>query len=888
MRRLFFFLLAVAIVSFALLTSLTPHQGLRDKYFLLLEKQNKVYPHEKVYLHMDKPYYVIGDTIWFAGYLVNSVNNQPSNISNILYVDFINSSAQIVIQKKLKVQEGFTKGQIPLLDSLNQDIYTIRAYTAWMCNFDSDYLFTKQINVFNRFPEGFMSESELIEEGNQDILNLNLTYNGTDAGLIIDEPVRYRIRGTKLDIRGNGTFNSKGVLAIKESVSSKEELSKLSVELQYTDKQKKKRKESVDIVLPEKNKILVRFFPEGGQILEEFPSRIAFEVRDNEGNPIETNGLLKNGEQIVVNAQSNSFGYGAFTFIPVKGDKYELLIEHEGKQHIFSLPDAKDQGVSLICDNQKMEEIKVKIFGNFKKPEHGQNMLLIGHVRGEPIFITPVSLSKKGLAQVVISKESCPQGILHVTLVTSKGNPCAERILFIDKKEYVKVNISSQTKKHKTKERTIVDIYTADQNGNPTPARFSLSGLDASQLVLPDSTEDNIYSYLLLTSDLKGKIDKPGYYFTDASDAKRDLDLLMLTQGWRRFNVDYEEADSIYPIKFAVEKKLGIFGEIKNVKPKRIKDYSITMMAYEGIGRISEIRYRNLNQDGTFTFLFDDFFGEQYVKLFTRNHRNRLRDVNLSLYQNPNPPFVALKDIPNLNMVAHTNQKIADQRMFLQNSIDKQIYLDEITVVHRKKDVNVIGDVRYDATQEPDYVLTGEELKSYSTVMNAIQMHAPSFREGHDEFGDLILRAGTSQNDKYVNIIIDDMPSDVYELKTLHVSNVGSIRIYRRLVSMEGLIVVNTKPGTSYTPGSVNAMLKGFDEAREYYIPVSRKDNSITSDYRTTIFWKADIATDSTGYASVVLLNSDNLTTVKLRAEGMTQQGIPAFGEGEYEVTLRD
>lgn len=104
---------------------------------------------EKVHLHLDKPYYAIGDDIWFKAYVVNAKTGFPSNISNVLYVELINETDNVAKALKLPLTRGISWGNFNLIDSLKEGNYRIRAYTQWMRNNGADFLFDKTIKIGN-------------------------------------------------------------------------------------------------------------------------------------------------------------------------------------------------------------------------------------------------------------------------------------------------------------------------------------------------------------------------------------------------------------------------------------------------------------------------------------------------------------------------------------------------------------------------------------------------------------------------------------------------------------------------------------------------------------------------------------------------------------------
>ena len=113
-----------------------------------LEEFTKKYPQEKIHLHLDKPYYAIGDNIWFKVYTVDSRTSAPTMISKVVYVELFDEKDSLRSQLKLPMEMGLTWGDIKLPDTLKEGNYRIRAYTQLMRNAGPDFFFDKTTHRF--------------------------------------------------------------------------------------------------------------------------------------------------------------------------------------------------------------------------------------------------------------------------------------------------------------------------------------------------------------------------------------------------------------------------------------------------------------------------------------------------------------------------------------------------------------------------------------------------------------------------------------------------------------------------------------------------------------------------------------------------------------------
>ncbi|SKB88782.1 TonB-dependent receptor plug domain-containing protein [Daejeonella lutea] len=124
-----------------------------EQFIASTDSINDLYPPEKVYLHLDKPFYAAGQNIWFKAYVVDG-SNQPSMLSKILYVDLINEEKQIKKTLKLPLSAGLGWGDIALPDTLSEGNYRIRGYTQWMRNFGEESFYDHSLVIVNSFKSG--------------------------------------------------------------------------------------------------------------------------------------------------------------------------------------------------------------------------------------------------------------------------------------------------------------------------------------------------------------------------------------------------------------------------------------------------------------------------------------------------------------------------------------------------------------------------------------------------------------------------------------------------------------------------------------------------------------------------------------------------------------
>ncbi|MGV3602823.1 MAG: hypothetical protein ACO1N1_16535 [Dyadobacter fermentans] len=473
-------------INYALLAAITflitAFQWSEDDFIQFISNKLNKYrgtlPVEKAYLHLDKPYYVTGDTLWFKAYLTEGSLHLADSASNLLYVDLIEQrSGKNAALKRVQMTGGVGHGQFVLSDSLTPGAYSIRAYTNWMRNASDDFFFQKNIYVFN------------YEE--------NTTDNASTG------------------------------------------------------------------------KIDLQFFPEGGQLVADINTRVAFKAVNEAGLGQDVTGfVLAQSGDTVASFKSEHLGMGRFQFAPKTGESYRAFIrEASGKVSPFAFPKVQDTGFTMVVDNLsnplKMRVIAyAKIPGKSEIPVH-----VVGHARGIVAFVANGKIGNRGL-MMQLPTTDLPDGITHLTLFDEANKPVCERLVFINHSRNLHVQVKPSKAEYKPREKVDVEVSVTDSAGKPVEANLSLSVTDAGQ-ILQQPFEQNIASYLLLSSDLKGIVEQPAYYFDPTkSNRKIHLDYLMMTHGWTRFKWEDVLSDSIPPTKRYVEQGITLEGDAKRNNKK--------------------------------------------------------------------------------------------------------------------------------------------------------------------------------------------------------------------------------------------------------------------------------------------------------------------------------
>ena len=534
------------------LASLLPATG-ADTDSLLFQRQENferfayMFPTERVYVHFDNTSYYKGENIWYKAYVVRDDNLHFTDLSRILYVELLNPIGYPVETQKLIIENGQAHGSFELKDTLNAGFYEVRAYTAWMLNFTTGD------------PHGWkrMHSSQARRQWGERALR----YMQGNAGVFSRVfPVYERV--------DSGQYFMRRIPRLAKATST--------------------------MATQTKDKLKIDFYPEGGNLVRGVPTRIAFQARNAEGRTLNVAGaLIRRGDSIGY-FKTDYAGRGVFAVTPDSLDAEELIdglklrLNYQGKDYHFNLPRPKKRGYSLSVfqtDNQ----LKTIISRNDRT--EGRMLGLSITSRGHTYYYNTVDLTDDERAVALIDKQSLQTGVNVVTLFTDDGKVLAQRMTFVNNHDMdglrlvqthpqplpVEGGESQQSKSLPPSlnregsgeglspyQKVTLDYQLVDAAGHPVRAAhdFSIAVTDG------DSREDtyddgNVLSYLLLASEVKGFIPHPEYYFeADDNERRQALDMLMMVQGWTRYDYEQMMSGEKFDPMLAIERGLTFAGRV--------------------------------------------------------------------------------------------------------------------------------------------------------------------------------------------------------------------------------------------------------------------------------------------------------------------------------------
>ncbi len=559
------------------------------------------YAPEKVYLHIDKSSYFMGDTLWFKAYVFDALNVSAATKSQRLYVELLDDSLSHSKRIAIPIVYGIGWGQIPLsAKQLREGNYTIRAYTNWMQNLDEGRFFKQRLYI-GQPSDGrwkIRSEGSLVKnDKGEEKLRIQLQITDLKQQPVAGRQIQVSIRNAdrsllRLKRLSSSTGNIDVLLDVKDKWRSRD------LQIALTDLQNKNKQipVSVPLIFNRPEAIDLQFFPEGGKLVEGITGKVAFKALNEDGRGAMVSGAVYDSQNNKV-AQFTSFdkGMGVFSFRPVNGEKYTARVENPlGSTQIYKLPEVEQEGTVLNIVNEVNKDSLV-ILPKYSGRAAAMDVYhLIGESRG---FVCYAAIIHPEDSLIKISKSIFPAGIAHISLFKD-SLLLNERLVFIDRDENLRVHIQPETLPPYAGDSITMSLEVKDSNGRPAKnGSFSLAVTDDG-LVRADKAGNNGINYwLLLRSDLKGYLEEPSWYFNKNNpDRWPALDALLLTQGWA--GMDWGKVFDTAPPKFIPEQGLEVTGRVVSAFKKPVEGAQILLTSHKP----DFIRETLADKDGRFRF----------------------------------------------------------------------------------------------------------------------------------------------------------------------------------------------------------------------------------------------------------------------------------------------
>ena len=791
----------------------------------------KYNPQEKVYLHFDNTGYYLGETMWFAAYVVTAPQLRPTEMSKVLYVELLTPEGRIVETKKLKIEGGRCHGEFTLTSPLLvAGFYEVRAYTRVMLNWEGSY-YTRVFPVFDR-PE--------------------------EAGQYAMKITRYPRSQRVPDERA---------------------------------------------AAPDYKSLNLSFYPEGGALVAGLPGRVAFKAVDDEGRSVAVSGTVYDSdERPVATLETRHQGMGSFTLTP--GNKpCRAEISYNGKTYRYTLPEAKAAGYTLGVDNSDRDSLHIKI--RRSRDIQGGWVGLTVSCRGIAHAFEVADLRGQEEAELHLSKADFPAGVQQITLFTPEGEVLGERLAFHQRDDHqLLITVGGRKNSYRPYEKITLPLHVTDAAGAPVATTLSVSVRDAGTEI-PTHYAGTLSTNLLLESDVKGYIEDIGYYFeADDAEHRAALDLLLLVQGWRRYEWRQQAGVEPFDPAHRVEEGIMVQGQVYDYRLRGARAKAGVELSVWAYSELTNSRGHCFTDSlGRFTFLSDsDIWGKNDLVIQTQitNKRGKKKNapylVELDRYFSPTARSLNVEETE-LAEKSLSASSYTDETYDLPDTLVSELpdsikvhNLGEVEVKARKLMASQRPAIEYVVAEEVDKMIDTQVRDYADNIVDFLRRTNPYFLDRYMYVMDSItLRLKLIHDCFYrgrrVHFLLRD---EVYKfcgdnwnslncVETIPLRSIERIQITENMDSV--VIRLIPYPDDKYKyekPGYRLTRLQGYSIPAEFYhADYSHGVLPDEADYRRTLYWNPALVTDSLGRAYVDFYNNSNTTHPRIEAETLTPDGLP-------------
>ena len=625
----------------------------------------------------------------------------------------------------------------------------------------------------------------------------------------------------------------------------------------------------------------VQFLPESGRYIPGDLAVIAFKAVDSDGRGLGISGIVYNSRDSVVSVFSDTYnGMGKFTFYPRENETYYALVRNErGLEQRKELPDLSETGAVIHV----AERGGKRYVGSVVTESLIDKQLYLVLSNGGEVFLCNPIVEKE--YSVVIDEAQLFRGINHATIVDEEGCVYAQRLFFVYPSDIIVAHIAGDKEAPGKREKVTYSIYLCDTLQRAIQGAFSLSVTD--KYLVPHDNSEHLLSYMLLSSELHGGIENPSAFFDPSRPQMNEaMDLLMMTQGWRYYDMPTIFANSVPEPVLEKEYTQTISGKVtgifNRVNRSNIVVYApeIDLSLFEAMNRTGQFQIRELDYPDSTRFVLSctGLRGSRgyYLEIddpsfpLVTPYRFLGKKGSLSAQQSDDLLYefgLTYKDEKVTQLQPAVITAVSD---FIRPTINPSPFNQhfESRQIRERKQL-----APFDGMELMDYIIS-----SFASVMYG----------GVDEQGSRRLRSrgfsatGKNEPDVYIEKIKMENTGD---LDHLYVGNIENVVVLSPTAagalynSPGGVILVSMRRSYVAKNEVINTKLitpLGWQKPSAFYSPnyaLTEDNDAVKYDNRTTLYWNPFIETDENGKAEVSFYTSDRNTSFRFHIEGLTHEG---------------
>ncbi|HRQ49029.1 MAG TPA: hypothetical protein PLR74_00730 [Agriterribacter sp.] len=624
----------------------------------------------------------------------------------------------------------------------------------------------------------------------------------------------------------------------------------------------------------------IQFFPEGGNLLQNTGSKVAFRMTDKNGKgvPAFTGVVLNEARDTLALFSPARYGIGSFNFTPRGTGLYKAYITTpEGVTIVKDMPAAQEEGYAMKLRTAN-DQIIITVYAR-PKGNTASAIYLFAHTRGSVKTVQAKTIRKDSVT-FTVAENMLGEGITHFTVFNGLGQPVCERLYFRMPSARLPVSAATNAHSYGKREKVTVSISSTGSDSRPVPANMSLAVYRLDSLQTPEQAD--IFSYLWLSADLKGTVESPAWYFSGDNGTAAAMDNLMLTHGWRRFKWADIQQNRLHSHVFLPEYTGHIItGKITDTATRRpLPQVTIYLSVPADHTQFYAARS---DANGNFRFYTREVYGPGEIIL--QPEKFSVSGYNLEI----NTPFesqFSAKPLAGLQLSAHLSNAIE------QNSVNAQVQRKFVP-----DRLNIYQFPQTDSTPfygKPDEKYLLDDYTRFTTMEEVLREYVSGVLVSRSR-GKFRLNVIDLVNDRLFKtdplVLLDGVPVEDMD----RIMRYDPLKIKRRYyygtLVMDGILNFTTYQGNlpEFEVDDRSTILdyEGMQWQRQFYSPQYETLEQLGSrlpDFRNLLYWLPNVITGKDGHTDLTFFTGDVKGKYTGVIEGMSADGKAGSSSFSFEV----
>jgi len=831
------------------------------KISLQITSYFSVYPRENVFLMTDKVHYKPGETIWFRAFTSETDNPLGSAESSKLYLSLFDKTGKNITKGTFRMSNGSALGDLKIPDNLGTDAYFLVAYSSEQSSLEQVPLIKLNIDpeYSNQWVVEAIAKDSISISGKKNELLVVLRDN---SGVVQkNEQLRYEIKnGTETLEKDKLKTDENGKVTIPFTIPAKTNGEPFICELSDSRGEWKH-----EVFLPSNlDPVVVRFYPEGGNLIAGVPTKVGFTAFNKWGIPVDVEGSVLNQDgELVTPVKTLTKGLGLLSIVSPRQQKYKLLLSgKEGQNQSFELPTTTADGLAISVVKTDAEFI----YANLVFPDKQKHSVALTVTHGNNVYWAG-DMEINGVGRLKIPADQLPQGVNLLSAFSKEGNLLAERIIFRDNKRELKINVQPEKYSLSAGGKMNVKVRLTDENNQPVSGNVAVSVTDKFR---NDSEKPLIEEYLQIESELESPFSLFPEAFKDNSKNTALMDVFLIANRIKGF--DWSKIRQFKPenATYTNTSNFRISGFVTDKSGSKVSRAKVSLVNNKNM----QLHTTTTNSEGIFSFpnLYMSNVEDFSAKATDSEGKRELKVNMIKNLEGQISVYIA-DNMLKYNLI---NPEIVIDKSYFNNNEDLFIKVPKVI----KANTQGLDNQRKLLSSSTSIMDVIKTIKPYKIVNNQIVFFG-SENSLNYQGGALIVLDG-QQMGTDIGAVQNLSPSDIDHINVS--TNPMDIQRYTGLNSVGVIEIFQKKAKTTEAdvPKETNEKFDGEFRVPNVFptVPTNPKRN-----IRTTLLWIPDQKVDQSGQFEFEVTSGKVISDFVIEVQGTASDGRMGAGKASFSVT---